>query len=283
MAPVTLNPKLAYFCAALWPDFTPPLTPTPSDWCTAPRRLLSRLGGAFGDGPRVLVGATWTTDAPFRETETAIAEARSRGILAVEMEAAGLYAFAQARNRAVVCLAHVTNQMGTIEGDFEKGEAEGSADALAVVVAHRGPAWLTSRRRQGFDHAAFADIAAATTTGENRPQLAGERLQVGDPRLDLGQVRLGNPVHARAILAATLREFDQPADLVLRESQLSRPPDETQSGDGLGPVKTLAAFAAGRCGQKAGLLEIADGDDLDARLAGQIADAQMPVGHGLPL
>jgi hypothetical protein len=49
------------------------------------------------------------------------------------MEAAGLYAFAKARGRAVICLAHVTNQMGTIEGDFEKGEANGTADALAVV------------------------------------------------------------------------------------------------------------------------------------------------------
>lgn len=33
----------------------------------------------------------------------------------------------------MICLAHVTNQMGTIEGDFEKGEANGTADALAVV------------------------------------------------------------------------------------------------------------------------------------------------------
>jgi uridine phosphorylase len=105
----------------------------PSDWSTAPEHLLSRLDGVFVKGPRVLRGATWTTDAPFRETETAIAEARSRGILAVEMEAAGLYAFAKARGRAVICLAHVTNQMGTIEGDFEKGEADGTADALAVV------------------------------------------------------------------------------------------------------------------------------------------------------
>lgn len=97
------------------------------------RQLLSRLDSAFEDGPRVLTGATWTTNAPFRETEAAIAAARSRGILAVEMEAAALYAFARARNRGVICLAHVTNQMGTIEGDFEKGEANGTADALAVV------------------------------------------------------------------------------------------------------------------------------------------------------
>jgi uridine phosphorylase len=105
----------------------------PSDWSTAPEHLLSRLDGVFDKGPRMLRGATWTTDAPFRETETAIAEARSRGILAVEMEAAGLYAFAKARGRAVLCLAHVTNQMGTVEGDFEKGDANGTADALAVV------------------------------------------------------------------------------------------------------------------------------------------------------
>jgi len=105
----------------------------PSDWSDAPERLLSRLNGAFEGEPRVLTGSTWTTDAPFRETEAAIAAARARGILAVEMEAAGLYAFAQARDRAVICLAHVTNQMGTIEGDFEKGEANGTADAFAVV------------------------------------------------------------------------------------------------------------------------------------------------------
>ena len=42
-------------------------------------------------------GATWTTDAPFRETAAAIEAARNAGILAVEMEAAALYAFSRAR------------------------------------------------------------------------------------------------------------------------------------------------------------------------------------------
>lgn len=105
----------------------------PSDWSAAPPALLSRLAGAFDGGARVVRGATWTIDAPFRETEAAIAAARAREILAVEMEAAGLYAFAEARGRAVICLAHVTNQLGTIEGDFEKGEANGATDALALV------------------------------------------------------------------------------------------------------------------------------------------------------
>src|SRR5262249_24035504 len=83
----------------------------------------------------VFVGPTWTTDAPFRETADAIAAARSRGILAVEMEAAALYAFARSRDVAVLCLAHVTNAMGQAAQDFEKGEADGTADALAVLEA----------------------------------------------------------------------------------------------------------------------------------------------------
>jgi len=83
----------------------------------------------------VYTGATWTTDAPFRETEAAIERARSEGILAVEMEAAALYTFAEVRKRPVVCFAHVTNQMGQTEGDFEKGEADGSQDALEVIDA----------------------------------------------------------------------------------------------------------------------------------------------------
>lgn len=83
----------------------------------------------------VYTGATWTTDAPFRETEAAIERARSEGILAVEMEAAALYTFAEVRDRPVVCFAHVTNQMGQNEEDFEKGEAVGSRDALEVIDA----------------------------------------------------------------------------------------------------------------------------------------------------
>jgi uridine phosphorylase len=108
----------------------------PSDYSDAPPALLDGLVGAFDDlDLDVLQGPTWTTDAPFRETDQAIEAMRARGLLAVEMENAALYAFAQARNKAVVCLAHVTNQMGQIEGDFEKGAADGTTDALKVIVA----------------------------------------------------------------------------------------------------------------------------------------------------
>ena len=106
------------------------------DFSHADPALLAALTGAFG-GLRVPVeyGATWTTDAPFRETAEAIACRKADGLLAVEMEAAALYAFATARRKPMLCFAHVTNQMALVEGDFEKGEAEGTVDALAVIVA----------------------------------------------------------------------------------------------------------------------------------------------------
>ena len=108
----------------------------PSDYASAPDGLLSRLTGAFSDLPfSVLQGPTWTTDAPYRETETAIAANRARGILAVEMEAAALYAFANARGKPVVCFAHITNQMALAGDDFEKGEADGAVASLAVLNA----------------------------------------------------------------------------------------------------------------------------------------------------
>jgi uridine phosphorylase/SAM-dependent methyltransferase len=113
-----------------------------SDYSQIDPALLSLLAGAF-EQARVPVyqGATWTTDAPFRETASAIERCREMGILAVEMEAAALYAFAGARHRPVICFAHVTNQMAQVEGDFEKGTANGSDDALHLVeVVAR--AWL---------------------------------------------------------------------------------------------------------------------------------------------
>ncbi len=53
------------------------------------------------------------------------------------MEAAALYAFPQARKRSVLCLAHVTNTMGSAVLDFEKGESDGVYDALDVIASAR--------------------------------------------------------------------------------------------------------------------------------------------------
>jgi uridine phosphorylase len=95
--------------------------------------ILVKAGSTALAGLRAFVGPSWTTDAPFRETAAAIESARAKGILAVEMEAAALYAFAQARGARVLCLAHVTNMMGQAGADFDKGEIDGTRDALLVL------------------------------------------------------------------------------------------------------------------------------------------------------
>jgi purine-nucleoside phosphorylase len=51
------------------------------------------------------------------------------------MEAAALYTFAHKRNRAVLCVAHVSNTMGLADRDFEKGEGDGAIDALTFLEA----------------------------------------------------------------------------------------------------------------------------------------------------
>lgn len=109
---------------------------SPTRYATLDADLRDRVAAACQSASRpVYTGGTWTTDAPFRETETAIERARSENILAVEMEAAALYTFAEKRDRDVVCFAHVTNEMGRGESEFEKGDANGSAAALAVIEA----------------------------------------------------------------------------------------------------------------------------------------------------
>jgi uridine phosphorylase len=118
----------------------------PTDFALADETLVQAAMNAFtGEGLAICRGASWTTDAPFRETAGAIELSRNHNILAVEMEAAGLYAFARARNKPVLCFAHVTNQMAVMEGDFEKGEADGSAASLNVI-ATAARAWRGLRR-----------------------------------------------------------------------------------------------------------------------------------------
>jgi uridine phosphorylase len=108
----------------------------PSDYGEANPELIALAANAIkSNGLRAIVGPTWTTDAPFRETGEAIEAAKRLGILAVEMEAAALYTFAKVNKVRVLCLAHVTNTMGQTEQDFEKGEADGTAEALEVLAA----------------------------------------------------------------------------------------------------------------------------------------------------
>ena len=81
----------------------------------------------------VKVGKSWTTDAPYRETQSAISHAKVLGADSVEMEASALYAFARVRSKPVVCYAHLTNSMAQQNGDFEKGAENGRLTSLELV------------------------------------------------------------------------------------------------------------------------------------------------------
>lgn len=104
-------------------------------WSSLRADLCASLAALEVPGATPLIyGASWTTDAPFRETAQDVERHRAAGVLAVEMEAAALYAFAEATGNAVVCLAHLTNELGG-DGDFEKGEANGAQEALRMLEA----------------------------------------------------------------------------------------------------------------------------------------------------
>lgn len=78
-------------------------------------------------------GTSWTTDAPYRETQSAIDAMKQENITCVEMEASALYALSAVKSYPIICFAHLTNSMAQKEGDFEKGEEFGSLDSLNLI------------------------------------------------------------------------------------------------------------------------------------------------------
>jgi uridine phosphorylase len=136
IAPVGAPPYFVVIERALRDEGTSYHYAAPAEFAEADPRLVAiAIDALEREGLRAFAGASWTTDAPFRETAGAIEHARAAGVLAVEMEAAALYAFARARAGPVLCLAHVTNAMGRGQQDFEKGEADGTAEALKIMQA----------------------------------------------------------------------------------------------------------------------------------------------------
>ena len=136
ISPVRAAPYFVVIERALRDEGTSYHYAAPGAYADADARLLERaLAALTRSGLAVLRGTSWTTDAPFRETARAIESARARDILCVEMEAAALYTFGAVRQRAVLCFAHVTNSMGQASRDFEKGEADGSSEALRIIGA----------------------------------------------------------------------------------------------------------------------------------------------------
>jgi uridine phosphorylase len=82
-------------------------------------------------------GMVWTTDAPYRETKFQLAEYAAAGVLAVEMQAASLFAFGAARHVPVGVVAHVTNAIDYTGQPFDKGQ-DVSGELLLETVCRAG-------------------------------------------------------------------------------------------------------------------------------------------------
>ena len=96
-----------------------------ADIVAAPAKLAASLyNGLQALGLPVAQGLVWTTDAPYRETAEELAEHAVNGALAVEMQAASLFAFAGARRANVGVVAHVTNAIDHTGEPFDKGSDE---------------------------------------------------------------------------------------------------------------------------------------------------------------
>jgi uridine phosphorylase len=83
-------------------------------------------------------GQVWTTDAPYRETAGEISRRAAEGALAVEMQAASLFAFAQARGANVAVIAMVSNAVDHQGGQFDTGTGEDGLHVLRAIARAAG-------------------------------------------------------------------------------------------------------------------------------------------------
>lgn len=98
-------------------------------------------------GRAVSQGAVWTTDAPYRETHEQLQHYAQAGVLAVEMQAASLFAFSAAKKFPVGIIAQVTNAVHDTHESFDKGS---HADEFRLVEAmcRAGARYISVRHRQ---------------------------------------------------------------------------------------------------------------------------------------
>jgi uridine phosphorylase len=83
-------------------------------------------------GWAVRSGKVWTTDAPYRETAAQLKIWTREGVLAVEMQAASLFAFGVARQASVASIAMVSNAVDHEGAQFDTGSRD---DGLRVLKA----------------------------------------------------------------------------------------------------------------------------------------------------
>lgn len=85
-------------------------------------------------GWSVRAGKVWTTDAPYRETHTQVRKWAGEQALAVEMQAASLFAFGVARQASVAAVLTVSNAIDHQGEQFNTGSPEDGLGILRGIV-----------------------------------------------------------------------------------------------------------------------------------------------------
>ncbi len=137
VSPKLQIPSLVVATAAIRDEGTSFHYLPPSKSVTAPPRLVAPLANELKRlGLPVYEGTVWTTDAPYRETRQQLDQYGEEGVLAVEMQAASLFALAQARDADIAVVAHVSNATDHEGEPFDRGsEREGIRVLTAICRA----------------------------------------------------------------------------------------------------------------------------------------------------
>lgn len=105
----------------------------PDEDATCPPVLTAPIARELStSGFTVRTGMVWTTDAPYRETSGQLQHWAQKGALAVEMQAASLFAFGRARGVNVAVVARVSNAVDHDGEQFDTGLHE---EGLKILQA----------------------------------------------------------------------------------------------------------------------------------------------------
>jgi uridine phosphorylase len=138
VSPSLRIPSLVIATAAIRDEGTSFHYLPPSRSVTAPRKAVEPLATELKRlGLPVYEGSVWTTDAPYRETRQQLVEYGDEGVLAVEMQAASLFALAKVRKAQIAVVAHVSNATDHEGEPFDRGpETEGVQ--ILTAICHAG-------------------------------------------------------------------------------------------------------------------------------------------------
>jgi uridine phosphorylase len=105
-----------------------------SESVAAPLRLVAPLANQLRRlGLPLYEGTVWTTDAPYRETRQQLDQYGEEGVLAVEMQAASLFALAQVRDAQIAVVAHVSNATDHEGEPFNRGSENEGLEILRAI------------------------------------------------------------------------------------------------------------------------------------------------------